>query len=511
MHHLVLALPLSNQHPANIQEYFLKDSEASLIITIPEYEHLLGPLAAKYQRPLIVLDNSFIPQTKATTPVSNSQQPFNSWLDPKNGNVQYTNGGEPTIEGTLDNSFYKNANAMIMYTSGSTGNPKGTVITHTNINAQINALTEAWDINNKDSLLHVLPLNHVHGCINALICPLNVGAKIHMLPKFDSAAVWSTLLNVNMPSKDRISLFMAVPTIYSLLISEYDKLFSKNARMVEYVRAQCEKKIRLMVSGSAPLPASVFNRWTEITGHKLLERYGMTEIGMALSNPYKLDKVRNRIPGSVGYPLPGVEVKLVNDKKETVVQVRGESGKGAWSSHDLPVYQSAIKTTDAKQNEANVGELYIKGASIFKEYLNKPDESKKVFENEWFVTGDEAKYEHGIFYILGRTSVDIIKAGGYKVSALEIETHLLEHPAIEDVCVVGLPDVTWGQKIAAVIVPKTDTEPLNLQEFCEKNLASYQIPTVFKFIKEMPRNPMGKINKKDILKEYFAESTNPTN
>lgn len=129
------------------------------------------------------------------------------------------------------------------------------------------------------------------------MCPLSVGATIVMHPKFDSSAVWSALLNVNKPSKEQISVFMAVPTIYSFLISEYEKVFSKKHRMEDYFRHHCMEKIRLMVSGSAPLPTSVFEKWHEITGHKLLERYGMTEIGMALSNPYFIDKVRDRIPG----------------------------------------------------------------------------------------------------------------------------------------------------------------------------------------------------------------------
>lgn len=496
-----IAVPLSNRHPQSVLDYYIKDCEASLLITIPEYEKILSPLADKHQRPLIVVDHCFIPTVE--------QQPT-SWLDPKNGHVLLFNG-EPVIEGALDNAFYKTANAMILYTSGSTGNPKGTVISHKNIDAQVNCLTEAWDISAKDSLLHVLPLNHVHGCVNAMICPLSMGAKLFMLPKFESATVWSTLLNVNMPSKDRINVFMAVPTIYSFLIAEYDKTFSKNSRMVEYIRAQCEKKIRLMIAGSAPLPTTVFNKWADITGHKLLERYGMTEIGMALSNPYRLDKVRDRVPGSVGGPLPGVEVKLVNSTGETIVQVKGESEKGLWSSHELPVYQSTnpetAKAEVPKQPEL-IGELYIKGSSVFKEYLNRPDDTKKSFSNDgWFITGDEAKYENGQFRILGRSSVDIIKAGGYKVSALDIETILLEHPMIGDVCVVGVPDITWGQKIAAMIVPKNaeHADVPDLKTFCKKNLAEYESPSIIKYVKELPRNPMGKINKKEILKEYFIE------
>lgn len=361
----------------------------------------------------------------------------------------------------------------------------------------------------------MLPLNHVHGCVNALLCPLSVGAKISMHAQFDPTAVWSALLNINAPSKDRISVFMAVPTIYSLLIAEYEKAFSNHERMIEYIRVQCEKKIRLMISGSAPLPITVFENWKKITGHKLLERYGMTEIGMVLSNPYYIDDERDRHPGTVGGVLPDTEIKLVNDEN-VVCHVKGEKDKGLWAP---PSATSTVRTTKTKvQPTANTsetqkneisGELYVKGPSVFVEYHKKPDETKNAFEDGWFKTGDVAKYENGIFRILGRTNVDIIKTGAYKVSALEIETHLLEHPLISDVCIVGVPDPTWGQKIAALIVCKDkDKEPITLpklREWCEERIASYQIPSIVKILDEIPRNAMGKTNKKEIVRDYFAQ------
>lgn len=321
---------------------------------------------------------------------------------------------------------------------------------------------------------------------------------------------------------------MAVPTIYSLLIAEYEKAFGKNDRMVEYIRELCEKKIRLMISGSAPLPTNVFNTWQRITGHKLLERYGMTETLMILSNPYYMDANRDRIPGSVGGVLPGTTVRLVNDKR-IVCEVTGELGKGLWApptteqtnvKFTAPKQSSASVNADANASQANetndsknIGEVYVKGPSIFVEYYKKADETKNAFEDGWFKTGDVAKYENGLFKILGRSNVDIIKSGAYKVSALEIETHLLEHPLIADVCVVGVPDPTWGQKIAALIVCKDNsngdaadvlTLP-KLRAWCEERIASYQIPSIIKLLDEIPRNAMGKFNKKQIVRDYFAE------
>lgn len=461
---------------------------------MPEYVAKLKPLAESLGRKLIVTDHTFIPPV-ATTSTNDTV---------KDKNID-------DIEKDLLNSqFYRKANALILYTSGSTGLPKGTVISHRNLQAQTQCLADAWNINSDDRILHLLPLNHVHGSVNALLCPLSVGAKVHMLSQFDPATVWSTLLNVNLPSKDRVNLFMAVPTIYSLLIAEYDKVFGKNERMVEYIREQCEKKIRLMISGSAPLPATVFEAWHQITGHKLLERYGMTEIGMVLSNPLICDKTRDRLPGYVGAPLPDAEVKLVDDNR-VLVQVLGKREQGIWSSKPDP----QLETANIRSNEKRefIGELYVRGPSVFVEYYNKPDETENAFDDGWFKTGDVAKYENGIFKILGRKNVDIIKTGAYKVSALEIETHLMEYPLIADVCVVGVPDPVWGQKIAALIVAKDASNPVTMKTltaWCEERIASYQIPTIVKCVAELPRNAMGKLNKKEIVRDFFLAVTDET-
>jgi len=243
------------------------------------------------------------------------------------------------------------------------------------IGAQISSLVSAWDWRPTDRMLLTLPLHHVHGIINGLGSALAVHATCEILPAFDAEAVWDRL------ASGQITVFTAVPTMYVRLIAAWDAAPDH----IRQARSEGTRALRLMMSGSAALPVHVLERWREITGHTLLERYGMTEIGMALSNPLNAD----RRPGFVGIPLPGVEVQLVNDQGEVV--------------------------------DEEPGELEVRGPSVFVEYWKRPDETKVAFRGGWFRTGDMAVLEDGSYRLLGRTNVDIIKTGGFKVSAIEIE------------------------------------------------------------------------------------------
>jgi malonyl-CoA/methylmalonyl-CoA synthetase len=343
---------------------------------------------------------------------------------------------------------------MILYTSGTTNLPKGVVTTHANIKAQIEMLQKAWKWESKDRTLCVLPLHHVHGIINVVCCSLWAGATCIFFSRFEPEQVVELL---EIPS---LSVFMAVPTIYYKLITYIEGLSDRRAGEI---KGNLLKK-RLMVSGSAALPVSVMEKWYNISGHWLLERYGMTEIGMAISNPYR----GKRKPGFVGLPLPTVDIRLV-----------AEDGK---------------ETTDEP------GEIQVKGPAVFKEYWGKKEATEESFtEDGWFKTGDTAVLLDGYYKILGRTSIDILKSGGYKISAIEIEEVIRQYDLVEDCSVVGIPNEEWGEIVGAAIILKNSIDMVAFQKWLAERLPKYKIPRSFRFLRELPRNAMGKVTKKDLL------------
>jgi malonyl-CoA/methylmalonyl-CoA synthetase len=276
-----------------------------------------------------------------------------------------------------------------------------------------------------------------------------------MHPAFDAGATWEALAG------GAVTVFMAVPTIYVKLIAAWDDASPEDQRRW----AAGARELRLMVSGSAALPVGVLARWESITGHRLLERYGMTELGMALSN--LLDG--HRVAGHVGWPLPSVEVRLVDDDLRDV-------------EHGSP------------------GEILVRGPGVFLEYWRDPEATDAAFIDGWFRTGDVALIDVDGYRILGRNSMDIIKTGGFKVSALEIEDALAAHPAILECAVIGIPDEAWGQRVAVVIVarPGSALEIAGLRTWLGDLLAPYKVPTRMVKLPELPRNAMGKVRKGDL-------------
>jgi malonyl-CoA/methylmalonyl-CoA synthetase len=344
---------------------------------------------------------------------------------------------------------------MIVYTSGTTGKPKGAVTTHEGLKSQVTSLVTAWEWAAEDRVLLTLPLHHVHGIVNVLTCALWSGAACEMLPRFDADAVWDHI------ERGGLTLFMAVPTIYRKLVAAWEAAPAGRQRAMS---AACAD-LRLMVSGSAALPVSLFERWRDISGHTLLERYGMTEIGMGLSNPLHGE----RLPGSVGGPLPGVEVRLVDENGGAVAP--GQSG-----------------------------EIEVRGPGVFLEYWGRPEETRAAFHDGWFRTGDVAVLDEERYRIVGRQSVDIINTGGFNVSALEIEEVLRTHPAIEECAVVGMPDADLGERVCAAVElqPGHELTLETLRTWAEDHLAPYKVPREL-CPAVLPRNAMGKIMKQHVV------------
>jgi len=413
-----VAVPLCISYPIASLQYVLEDTGASQVVIDTDFQEVLLPFVQENQLKYHLVHEDVNPQ-EISLPEVSSDRP-----------------------------------AMILYTSGTTSLPKGVVTTHANIDFQINCLVQAWEWKASDRTLCILPLHHIHGIINVIGCSLSIGATCEFLPKFSAAEVFSRL------QSGELTVFMAVPTIYFKLISHWDTLSTSGQQFIYDMLL----KFRLMVSGSAALPVSVMEKWHIISGHWLLERYGMTEIAMAISNPFHGE----RRPGHVGLPLPGVSVRLMGDK-------------------------------DIIKGELEPGEIQIKGPNVFQSYWNKPSATQETFtEDAWFKTGDVAHLDDGYYKILGRSSVDIIKSGGYKLSALEIEEVLRIHPDIEDCGVVGLPDDEWGEVVAAVLVVKNVISKEEINTWLRERLPGYKVPRLYQFVEELPRNAMGKVTKNDL-------------
>lgn len=336
--------------------------------------------------------------------------------------------------------------ALMLYTSGTTGHPKGAEITHGNLTANIDALQSAWGWREDDNLLHILPLFHVHGLIVALHGALNAGATTTLLPKFEPKLVLDTLV------EHRCTVFMAVPTIHKRLVNWPD------------AAAYDLRSVRLITSGSDQLPDDLFWRFQEVFGHTLLERYGMTETGMNLSNPLHGE----RRVGSVGLPLPGVETRIVNPETLEIVP------------------------------DGEVGELHIRGPHVFKGYWRKPEQTVQAFTADgWLKTGDLALRESDGYFILQGRLKDLIITGGLNVYPPEVELVLAAHPAVAASAVIGCVDKEWGEQVIAVVVLKTGQSgtPDDIISYCRKHLANYKVPKRVEFVDDLPRNTLGKVQK----------------
>jgi len=412
-----IAVPLNVASAVSELDHYLTCASVTRMIANGDYQESLRELCAELNIELLSVDD-VLADTAGTLP-------------------------------TLD----EDRRAMMLFTSGTTNKPKGVVSTHKTIVAQITTLIDAWEWTSEDVIPLFLPLHHIHGIINILSCGLWAGATVHLFSKFDIPRITKEVI------AGTYNVFMAVPTIYVKLIQYFDTIDPAEVEMI------CDgfKDMRLNISGSAACPVKLFNQWRDLTGQVLLERYGMTEIGMGISNPYNGE----RRAGCVGQPLPGVECQLFDE-------------------YDQPITEEAIP-----------GEIRIKGDNVFLEYWDNPKATEESFKDGWFCTGDVAVMEDGYYRIMGRSSVDIIKSGGYKLSALEIEGVLLTHEDIAEVAVIGVADDTWGEAVTAFIGLNEGASMSyeDLKNWCDGRMSSYKIPKAIKIVDALPRNAMGKVTK----------------
>jgi malonyl-CoA/methylmalonyl-CoA synthetase len=342
--------------------------------------------------------------------------------------------------GALPHPSAPDALAMLLFTSGTTGRPKGAMLTHQNLAAGATAVIDAWQLVGRRALLHVLPLHHMHGIAIALLPCLRAGMTAVMLPRFNTDEVWHHLADVD--------TFMAVPTMFQRLVASYQT----SDPILRTQRAAVARRLGLITSGSAALPQTLAAEWQAIAGAIPLERWGMTEVGVGLSNP--LDETARR-RGWVGRPIGSLETRV------------------------------------------EAGELWVRGPSVSSGYWQRPEETAAAFVDGWFRTGDVVAEEDGAFRIVGRQSVDIIKSAGYKIGALEIEECFRDHPAVDDIAVVGLVDAERGERVAAAVVlgDGAQTNPLELAQWARDRLAPNQIPRTIQIVPALPRNAVGKVQK----------------
>jgi malonyl-CoA/methylmalonyl-CoA synthetase len=421
-------LPLNTAYTSAELDYFLADAEPRVLVCDPRRSDDLAPVAAKAQVPAIEtlgLDGSgSLPERlKLYAP-----------------DFQDVSRGPDDL-------------AALLYTSGTTGRPKGAMLTHGNLASNAETLAAAWRFSPQDVLLHALPIYHTHGLFVAVNTILYSGGKIILMLKFDPAECLTLM--------PRATTMMGVPTFYTRLLLHEGLSRDKTAHM------------RLFLSGSAPLLEETHRAWLERTGHVILERYGMTETNMITSNPYDGE----RRAGTVGFPLPGVALRIANP----------ETGKAL--------------------NQGSTGVIEVKGPNVFKGYWRNPEKTAAEFRGDgFFITGDLGKIDaDGYVHIVGRAK-DLIISGGFNVYPKEVEAEIDALAGVIESAVVGLPHSDLGEGVAAIVVlaPGVTLDEPSVQVALAQRLAKFKLPKRVIFVDELPRNAMGKVQK-NLLRETFRD------
>lgn len=424
-------LPLNTAYTLNELDYFIGDAEPSLVVCDPAKAEGLAPIAAKVKAKVETLG----PDGKGSL-TDAAEKASNTFA---------------TVPRANDDL------AAILYTSGTTGRSKGAMLSHDNLASNSLSLVGYWRFTDKDVLIHALPIYHTHGLFVATNVTLFSRASMIFLPKLDPDLIIKLMA--------RATVLMGVPTFYTRLLQN------------PALSRETTKHMRLFVSGSAPLLAETHREWSARTGHAVLERYGMTETNMNTSNPYDGE----RVPGAVGFPLPGVSVRVTEP----------ETGK------ELP--------------REEIGMIEVKGPNVFKGYWRMPDKTKSEFRPDgFFITGDLGKIDaRGYVHILGRGK-DLVISGGFNVYPKEIESEIDAMPGVIESAVIGVPHADFGEGVTAVLVCNkgADITEGAVLKALDGRLAKFKMPKRVFVVDELPRNTMGKVQKnvlRDTYKDIYAK------
>lgn len=428
-----ISMPLNPAYSAAELIYFLNDSGAKLLLVDDSEPLDLGPVvreAVSLQRTISIDADTF--------------DPF----------IETVEGSPPQVETSPD------LTALMLYTSGTTGRPKAAELSHANLTAIISSLDQAWGWRSDDVMVHVLPIFHAHGLVMGLHGALNVGASTLAYKWFDADQTLAAVQD------GRCTVFMGVPTVHTRLL---EAAGSENIDL---------SHLRLITSGSARHAEDLFESFRGRFGYELVERYGMTETGILLSNPL----TGERRPGWVGVPLPGVEVRVVNPEN------------------------------NQRLHDNEVGEIQTLGPHVFKGYWNDLEKTVSAFTPDgWFKTGDIGLRDSAGYYQLRGRSAELIISGGLNVYPLEVERVLDRHPEVLESAVVGCPDAKWGEIVtAAVATSNRAPSEDDLIDYCRQSLAPYKLPKRISFVNELPRNSMGKVDKASLRAACEAAETDPS-
>lgn len=422
-------LPLNTDYTGNEVEYFLTDASPTVFVCDPKKQSQLEPVAkASRVNKLLTLSDDGL---------------SGSLID----SASTMKSGFKAVERAPEDL------AAILYTSGTTGRSKGAMLSHRSLASNASTLVDYWQFSADDCLIHALPIFHIHGLFVAINISLTAGSSLIFMPKYDASAI--------LKSMPKATVLMGVPTFYTRLLEQAD--LNKHA----------VRNMRLFVSGSAPMLVDTHERWQEVTGHTILERYGMTETNMNTSNPF----VGARKPGTVGLPLPGVSVKITDGT-----------------------------SSDALPNES-IGQIEVKGDNVFSGYWNMPEKTaEELGEDGWFKTGDIGVIDNeGYVSIVGR-SKDLIISGGYNVYPKEIESVIDDMDKVVESAVIGISHKDFGEGVVAVIVAEQghDLSKEKVVEFSKASLARFKLPKEVYFVDKLPRNKMGKVQKAMLREQYQA-------